>query len=79
MRKILRTLLTSGLGVAILFMSVAFGHSQSLWTTAKNDKALLTLSAWFTAQDVRSFLSDTAGLDNAVNWCKEVWRHESLL
>ena len=46
-------------------------HSQPLWATAKNGKALLTLSAWFTAQDVRSFLSGSDGLDKAVNWCKQ--------
>jgi hypothetical protein len=46
-------------------------HSQTLWTMANNKKTVLTLSGWFTAQDVDNLLSSPVGLDNAVNWCKE--------
>jgi hypothetical protein len=37
----------------------------------KNEKGVLTLSAWVTAQDVNEYLSSTAGLNDAVNWCKQ--------
>lgn len=46
-------------------------YGQPLWDAAKNEKGVLTLSGWFTAQDVNDFLSGTTGLDSAVNWCKQ--------
>jgi hypothetical protein len=45
-------------------------HSQTLWTMANNKKTVLTLTGWFTAQDVDNLLSSPVGLNNAVNWCK---------
>jgi len=71
MKKIMRNLLTIGLGFTIVCMTVTSGYSQSLWNTAKNNKDVLTISTLFTAQDVREFLSKPAGLDNAVDWCKQ--------
>src|SRR5271165_4408550 len=71
MREVTRKLLTTAMGLAILFTSVASVHSQSLWNKAKDDKAVLALSAWFTAQNVRDLLSSTADLDKAVDWCKQ--------
>jgi hypothetical protein len=38
---------------------------------AQSNKTVLTLTGWFTAQDVDNLLSSTAGLDNATNWCKK--------
>ncbi|MGO9107826.1 MAG: serine hydrolase domain-containing protein, partial [Thermoguttaceae bacterium] len=46
-------------------------RSPSLWQKARNEKQVLTLSGWFTAQNVRDLLSNPGGLDAAVNWCKE--------
>ncbi len=44
---------------------------QTLWNIAENNKDILTLTAWFTAQDVDNFLSSAGGLEDAVNWCKK--------
>ncbi len=43
--------------------------SRELWDLAKRNKEVLTLSAWFTAQDVNNLLTDATGLEDAVNWC----------
>ena len=52
-------------------MSVTSLFSQSLWNTAKSNKDVLTVSTLFIAEDVKEYLSTPAGLDNAVNWCKQ--------
>jgi hypothetical protein len=71
MRKIMKKMLTIGFGLSIVCMSVTSGFSQSLWNLAKSDKDILKISTLFIAQDVRNFLSNTTGLDNAVSWCKK--------
>src|ERR1017187_548965 len=71
MRKIAREWLTIAIGLAIVLMSVTSVYSQPLWDMAKHDKGVLALSVWFTAQNVDEFLSNPAGLDRAVNWCKQ--------
>ncbi len=53
-------------------------HSQPLWTTVRNDKALLTLSTWFTAQDVPQFSLRHCRSGQCRQLVQEVWRHESL-
>jgi hypothetical protein len=45
--------------------------SESLWNTANKNKDVLTLTGWFTAQDVENLLSTSSGLESAVAWCKE--------
>jgi hypothetical protein len=71
MRKISRKLLTILFGIMIVCMSVTSLFSQSLWNTAKSNKDVLTVSTLFIAEDVKEYLSTPAGLDNAVNWCKQ--------
>jgi hypothetical protein len=71
MKKIMKKLVTTSIVLMISFMSVISGYSQSLWESAKSNRDVLTISTLFIAQDVRDFLSTPAGLDKAVNWCKE--------
>jgi hypothetical protein len=58
-------------GYAMTEGSGAGTASKSLWDVAREGKDTLTLTAWFTAQDVDKFLSSGSGLDDAVNWCKK--------
>jgi hypothetical protein len=37
---------------------------------APEEKDVLTLTAWFTAQDGDNFLATSDGRHNAINWCK---------
>lgn len=60
-----------GIGLMIVFMSLTSAYSQQLWNTMKNEKEVLKLSVWFTAQDVDKYLSNPEELDKAVNWCKQ--------
>ena len=71
MKKIVRKLLTIIIGLTIVCLNITSISSQSLWNTAKNNRDVLTISTLFIAQDVRDFLSTPAGLNNAINWCKE--------
>lgn len=71
MSKITRKLKTICIVLAVLFGSISCVNHQSLWDKMKTEKNVLTLSAWFRAQDVDQYLSRTAGLDSAVNWCKK--------
>jgi hypothetical protein len=71
MKKIIKKLVYFTGVVIVLCMNMTNGNSQSLWDTAKKNKDVLTISTLFIAQDVRDFLSTPAGLDNAVNWCKQ--------
>ena len=71
MRKITKRLHAIGVTLAILLTGVTSVNSQSLWNTMKNEKKVLTVSVWFTAQDVDHYLSRATGLDSAVNWCKK--------
>jgi len=69
--KFMRRILPICIGLTIVIISVTSVYSQSLWDTAKKNKDILTVTTLFTAQNVRDYLSTTAGLDNAVNWCKQ--------
>ena len=60
-----------GILSAIVVMNVTSVYSQTLWDQAKKNKDVLTVTTLFTAQNVRDFLSDADGLNNAVNWCKQ--------
>lgn len=71
MKKIMRTMLKIVFGLTIACLSIGTGHSQELWNTAKTNRNVLTISTLFIAQDVRDFLSTPAGLDKAVNWCRQ--------
>jgi hypothetical protein len=55
----------------LFLLKGTFVYSQPLWNTMKTQKGVLTLAAWFTAQEVDKYLSRPAGLDSAVNWCKQ--------
>ena len=71
MRTITIKLQTLGMVFTILLLSVASAYSQSLWNTMQNEKAVLTLSVWVTAQEVDQYLASDEGLDKAINWCKQ--------
>src|SRR5665648_58319 len=71
MSAILKKMKAIYLILVIVLMTVISVHSQSLWDQMQNQKDVLTLSVWFTAQDVDDLLSTPAGLDKAVSWCKE--------
>ena len=51
--------------------SLEAAQPHTFWNMAQDNKAVLTLTGWFTAQNVDKFLSTTAGLDDAINWCKK--------
>ena len=61
----------TGILSAIVVMNVTSVYSQTLWDQAKENKDVLTVTTLFTAQNMRDFLSDADGLNNAVNWCKQ--------
>lgn len=71
MKKFTRRWLTIFFCSIIVCMSITVGFSQSLAKIATANKNILTITTLFTAHDVRGFLSTPAGLDNAVNWCKQ--------
>ncbi|HZL10360.1 MAG TPA: hypothetical protein VFC65_10210, partial [Prolixibacteraceae bacterium] len=71
MRTIIKKLQILGIVLTILFSSAASGYSQPLWNTMQNEKAVLTLSAWVTAQEVDQYMASDEGLDNAIKWCKQ--------
>ena len=70
-KNITKNLLTISNLLAIVVMSVTSVYSQTLWDQAKKNKDVLTVTTLFTAQNVRDFLTDAEGLNNAVNWCKQ--------
>jgi hypothetical protein len=47
------------------------GTAQALWNLAQQKKDVLTLTGWFTAQDVDNFLATADGMNNAIHWCKQ--------
>jgi hypothetical protein len=63
-----RQIVIVGVLVGLLSSSV---WGESLWEQAKANKDTLKISTLFTAQDVRSHLSSEAGLDKAIDWCKQ--------
>jgi hypothetical protein len=54
----------------IFFTVIHTVFSQPVWDAAKKNSGTLTLSGWFTAQDVNNLLNTPEGLDRAVSWCK---------
>jgi hypothetical protein len=63
--------LTIVIGLLGVFTNVASVSAEPLWNMAKSSQGVLALSGWFTAQNVISFLSNSVGMDNALNWCKQ--------
>jgi hypothetical protein len=45
--------------------------THPLWDLAQNSKDILTLTVWFTAQNVNKFLSNADGMEDAIRWCKQ--------
>jgi hypothetical protein len=45
--------------------------TMSLWDLAQKSRDILTLTVWFTAQDVNKFLSNAEGMENAIGWCRQ--------
>jgi hypothetical protein len=64
-------LLSVAVWITAAYVSIASASSQALWVTAKSNKDVLKISTLFIAQDVRDYLSTTAGIDKAVDWCKQ--------
>jgi hypothetical protein len=58
------------IGALIGFMASG-ACGQSLWEQAKANKDTLRISTLLTAQDVRDHLSSDAGIDKAIDWCKQ--------
>jgi len=71
MKKIFKKLFPIVAWATIVWMGINAASAQTLWDAAKKNKDVLTISTLFIAQDVRDFLSTPAGLDSAVNWCKQ--------
>ncbi len=71
MRKIAGRIKAIGVVLSILFTGITSVYSQPLWNAMKTEKGVLTLAVWFTAQEVDQYLSRPAGLDSAINWCKQ--------
>ena len=71
MIKTTKKLLSAGIVMTFLLLSFTSIYSQQLWNDAKNAKSVLTLSAWFTAQNVNDLLSNSAGVETAKTWCKQ--------
>ena len=46
-------------------------ENVNLWDLANENKSFLRFSTLFTAQDVRDLLSNEAGLNDAIEWCKK--------
>ena len=46
-------------------------QAQSLWELANENRDLLKISTLFTAQNVRDYLGNDGGMNNAVKWCKD--------
>ena len=71
MTEIIQRMYTVVIGLTIVLMSFTSIQPQSLWESVKKEKTALTLSVWFTAQDVNKYLLNPAGLNDAVSWCKQ--------
>ena len=71
MKTYFQKILSIAVWLIVAYLGIASASAQTLWVTAKSNKDVLKISTLFTAQDVRDFLSNPSGLDNAVNWCKQ--------
>ena len=56
---------------ALVLLIVVNIQAQTLWDLASKNKDLLKISTLFTAQNVRDYLSDEKGIDEAIDWCKK--------
>ncbi len=57
--------------VIVVVAVVARAGAQPLWDLANQNKETLRIATLFTAQDVRGHLSNEAGLNAAIDWCKK--------
>jgi len=74
MKRIISKLFaTCTIGLTIIFANVLSVFPQQTLRVSRVSisRQSLTLSAWFTAQNINDLLSNTSGLDSAVLWCKE--------
>ncbi len=59
-------------GLTVLALSVPVrAESGLLWDLARQNREVLKISTLFTAQNVREYLSNEKGIDDAMKWCKE--------
>jgi hypothetical protein len=71
MRNIIKQSKAAGTTLIILFTVISSACCQPSWDALKKENTVLKVSIWFTAQEVDKYLSNPAGLDDAVNWCKK--------
>ena len=45
--------------------------AESLWDLANENRGLLKISTLFTAHNVRDYLGNESGMNNAIKWCKD--------
>jgi len=57
--------------VAVVFSAVSGARCESLWETAKENSELLKISTLFTAQNVRDYLGNKGGANDAIKWCRD--------
>ncbi len=55
----------------MLIAAVAPGVGEDLWRLALDHQAVHRFSTLFTAQNVRDYLSDDKGIEEAIRWCKD--------
>ena len=64
----------SAIAVCCLWISASAagqGAPAKLWDLAQNNKAVHRFSTLFTAHDVQKYLSSDAGIDKAIEWCRQ--------
>ncbi|MHC4743769.1 MAG: hypothetical protein ACYS8Z_17780, partial [Planctomycetota bacterium] len=57
--------------VAISLLLPGYLKGESLWDLAKSERDLLKISTLFTAQNVRDYLGNEGGMNNAIQWCRD--------
>jgi len=62
---------TLGCVIAVIVVLPVSLRAQSLWDQANDNRDLLKISTLFTAQNVRAYLSNEDGINNAMKWCRD--------
>jgi len=55
---------------AIMVLPVS-SSAESLWDVANGNRGLLKISTLFTAHNVRDYLGNADGMNNAIKWCRD--------
>jgi hypothetical protein len=59
------------IATALVLLIAVNSQAQTPWDLANKNKDLLRISTLFTAQNVRDYLGDEKGIDEAIDWCKK--------